>query len=98
MAEFLIDITLPDDLDEHFISKIPEQRLMVNKLMAKGIVLSYSLSVDRTKLWITMQASSRQEIIRHLNVFPLIDYFTYTIHLLAFHNAPIMKVPSFSLN
>jgi muconolactone delta-isomerase len=98
MAEFMIDISLPEDLDEDFIAKIPEQRVMVNRLMVKGIVTSYSLSVDRGKLWITMEASSKQEIIRQLNVFPLIDYFTYQIHLLAFHNAPVMKVPPFSIN
>lgn len=98
MAEFLIDITLPDELEEDFIAKIPAQRLMVNKLLAQGIVLSYSLSADRTKLWITMQANSRQEIIRKLNEFPLIDYFTYTIHLLAFHNAAVVQIPPFSLN
>lgn len=98
MAEFLIDITLPDELEDEFIAKIPEQRLMVNKLLAKGIVLSYSLSADRTKLWITMQADSRQEIIRQLNIFPLIDYFTYKIHLLAFHNSSAVQIPPFSLN
>jgi muconolactone delta-isomerase len=98
MAEFMIDITLPDEMDEAFIAKIPEQRVMVNRLMVKGIVLSYSLSINRSKLWITMDASSKQEIMRRLNMFPLIDYFTYEIHLLAFHNAPVMKVPPFSVN
>ena len=94
----MIDISLPEDPDEDFIAKIPAQRMMVNRLMLKGIVTSYSLSVDRGKLWITMDAPSKQEIIRQLNAFPLIEYFTYKIHVLAFYNAPVMKVPPFSLN
>jgi muconolactone delta-isomerase len=98
MAEFMIDITLPEDLEEDFLAKIPAQRTMVNRLMLKGIVTSYSLSMDRGKLWITMDASSKQEIIRQLNAFPLIDYFTYHIYTLVFHNTPVMKVPPFSIN
>jgi hypothetical protein len=98
MAEFMIDITLPEDLEEDFIAKIPEQRTMVNRLMLKGIVTSYSLSMDRGKLWITMEANTKQDIIKQLNAFPLISYFTYHIYSLAFYNAPVIKVPPFSIN
>ncbi len=98
MDQYLIDIDYPDAPDDEFISLISSQRTMINAYMHEGIVTSYSLSSDRTKLWVTIVASSEREVGEILSTFPLIGYMVYSIHKLAFHNTAQFSMPPISLN
>ena len=98
MKQFQITVQLPDEFSEEFISRIPAQRSMVNGLMRKGIILSYSLSMDRSRLWIVMEAESENNVIEILSRFPLIRYMAPEITELLFHNSVYINVPKVSLN
>ena len=98
MDQYLIDIDFPDEADDEFISLIPSQRAMINSHMHNGVVTSYSLSVDRSKLWVTIVADSEREVGEILATFPLISYMVYSIHKLAFHNTAQYSMPPLSLN
>lgn len=98
MDQYLIDIDFPDEADDEFVSLIPSQRSMINTYMHSGIVTSYSLSSDRTKLWITIVAENEKEVGEILSTFPLISYMVYSIHKLAFHNTAQYSMPPISLN
>ncbi len=97
MSEFMVSITLPLYFDEEFVTLVPKQRMMVDNLMAENVVRAYTLSLDRTKLWIIIEANSEEEVVKTLKTFPLIDWMNYQIDGLAFHmqNFP---VPAMSLN
>ncbi|MCU0417020.1 MAG: hypothetical protein MUE33_07525 [Cytophagaceae bacterium] len=98
MNHYLIDIDLPEQMDDDFIAMIPDQRLHINRLMQEGIITSYSLASDRSKLWTTVIADNEEEVGHILNTFPLISYFIYSIHELAFHNTAQYTMPPISLN
>lgn len=98
MKQFMICIKLPAELTEKFISLIPEQRAMVNALMRKGIIISYTLSFDRTQLWVVMDAESEVNVIEVLAEFPLIQFMKSEIHEILFHNSIYVNVPKVSLN
>ena len=49
MTSYMVEIDLPDNYTEEFEQRIPHQRFMVNKLMEKGTILSYSLAADKGK-------------------------------------------------
>jgi hypothetical protein len=98
MDQYLIDIDFPDEPDDEFISLIPSQRAMINSHMHNGVVTSYSLSIDRSKLWVTIVADSEKEVGEILATFPLITYMVYSIHKLAFHNTAQYSMPPLSLN
>jgi hypothetical protein len=98
MDQYLVDIDFPEAPDDEFISLIPSQRAMINTHMQSGIVTSYSLSIDRSKLWVTIVAESEQEVGDILATFPLIGYMVYSIHKLAFHNTAQYSMPPLSLN
>jgi hypothetical protein len=98
MDHYLVDIDLPEEPDDDFISLIPDQRARINQLLNEGIVTSYSLSIDRSKLWTTVVAESEKEVGEILAAFPLIDYMVYSIHKLAFHNSAQYHIPPISLN
>lgn len=98
MKQYMVDIDLPDTISEEFMSLIPQQRNQVNKLMLEGKINSYTLSLDRTKLWIILSAKSDGDVFRLLATFPLRRYMDAKIVELAFHNTNITEFTQISLN
>ncbi len=97
MNQYLFDITLPDHLTEEFISLIPIQRAHIDSLMVKGLVTSYGLAFDRSRLWVTLLAESEEAAHHLLNTFPLHKFFQATLYPMAFHNMSL-SLAKVSLN
>lgn len=95
---YLVDIQFPETPDDDFIARIPQQRMIVNKLMEKGIITTYALSADRTRLWIVIQSESMRMVKEILQKMPLYQYMELLIHELAFHESPSFSIPQPSLN
>jgi len=98
MNEYLIEIKLPEVFTENFISLIPHQRDMVNKMMLNGIITSYALSLDSRKLWVTMMAKSKKSVSEKIREFPIFVYINFKINELTFHNNVKLGLPQISLN
>jgi hypothetical protein len=98
MYEFMVEIDLPVPFTEEFLSLVPRQRAMINKLMNEGSVTSYALSLENGRLWIAMIADSAETINALIESFPIADFITYRTNKLAFHNSISFKLPNFSLN
>jgi len=98
MAQFMIDISLPTDPDAEFFASVPLQRAHIERLLDQGVVMGYSLSLDRSKLWIAMNAGDRNEAADILATFPLFKYFEPTIYPLMFHNTSMMSINRVSMN
>jgi len=99
MTSYLVEIDLPDTYTEDFEQRIPHQRFMVNKLMEKGTILSYSLAADRGKLWIITAAPSKTQVRHMISSMPLYDFFVeYMIHELMFNETTQASMPQPSLN
>lgn len=98
MKTYMVDVQLPEYLDEEFISKIPDQRMVVNRMMEKGLIASYALAMDRSKLWISMNAQSERQVREILQKMPLYKHMSIMIYDLAFSETPSMALPQPSLN
>ncbi len=99
MTSYMIEIDLPDNYTEEFEQRIPHQRFMVNKLMEKGTIISYSLALDKGKLWVTALAASKTQIRNMISSMPLYDFFVeYMIHELMFSESMQPSMPQPSLN
>jgi len=95
---YLVHITLPDVFTQKFYSFIPDQRIIINKLLEKRTVLSYSLDMERKNMWVFIEAVSEQEVMDILSTFPIIKDVKVNIHELAFFdNAPI-HLPELIMN
>lgn len=94
---FMVEFQLPRALTEDFIRLIPRQREFVTFLLAEGKLKSYSLSMDRSRLWAVFSAPNEFEVLELIARFPLADYMKPNIMELAFHNAQDM-VLQFSMN
>jgi muconolactone delta-isomerase len=98
MNQYLVDFDLPLEFNDEFIQLIPAQRSQIDELMANGIVLSYALSADRSRVWATINAESPEELNEILNTLPLIDFMEATVFELEFYNATGNGLPAISLN
>jgi muconolactone delta-isomerase len=94
--QYMVDMSFPINYDENFMKLVPVQKDHINYLVSKGIVLSYSLSIDRTRLWAIIKGKSEDEIKNILSAFPLYSYFRFTIYPLAFHASGF--IPNVSMN
>lgn len=94
----MVEFDLPVEKNQTFISRIPAQRLKVNELMDKGIIISYALSQDMMKLWCIIEAKDVSEVEKIISSFPLKKFISPKISKLLFNNSVYMKNASFSLN
>lgn len=98
MNQFMIDISLPAHPEEEFFTLIPKQRAKINALMSEGTITSYTLSGDRTRLWVLVNAETETEVMDVLYSFPMLKFMRFEIHSLMFHQIVAFKFPAISLN
>jgi hypothetical protein len=98
LKEYMANISLPPDPPEDFFSLIPLQRLHINKLLDKGVVTSYCLSFDRSRLWVTLRAHSEEAAVEIIAAFPLFRWMEVEIEQLMFRNTVATAMPSVSMN
>lgn len=94
----MIDITLPLPFTDDFLSLVPQQRALVNKLMNEGIITDYALSLESGKLWVMLLAESVTKVNEIMDTFPIREHIKFEINKLTFHNSISFKLPNFSLN
>lgn len=94
---YMIEFELPEVMTEEFMALIPQQRYVINQMLAEGTIKSYSLSMDRSRLWVVMSAVSEFEAMEMVDTFPLRDFMTPHFCELMFHNTADMLM-QFSLN
>lgn len=98
MNEYMITIRFAKSFSEEFVALLPSQRIKVNRLMEKGIVTSYCLSVDRGTLWVTLLATSLETVEKTLRIMPLFKFMHYDVVELMFHNSPVQAQMHLSMN
>jgi muconolactone delta-isomerase len=97
-VQFMVDFTMPHDLPEDFVSRIPQQRALVNRLLSEGKILNYALSLENSKLWVVFSAQSESDLIDLIEQMPLTRFMKYRISELTFFNASNPFVQAFSMN
>lgn len=97
MKQYMVEFDLPDPFPMEFMSRVPEQRMRINQLLAEGTIKAYSLSLDRSKLWSVFVAESEFDVMEIISDWPLADWLMPNIQELMFHNSAEM-VMQFSLN
>jgi muconolactone delta-isomerase len=98
MNLFMITIQLPKEPTQEFFSLIPKQRAKVDELMNEGKILHYSLSLDRSQLWVTIVARTETIAMDILSSFPMIHFMKPEISELAFHNSVSTELPKLIMN
>lgn len=95
---FQVHIKLPDIFTRRFAALIPQQRERVNQLMEERVILNYALDMERTNLWVTMQAKDQEAVMDILSTFPIIKDVKVDIFELAFFDSAPMGLPELIMN
>lgn len=96
--QYMVDFTLPEILTEEFMSVIPYQRAAVNRLFLENRLVTYALSLEKSKLWAIFNAESEIEVMDMIADMPLTPYLSVDISILTFHNTTEPEMPFFSMN
>lgn len=94
----MVTFDLPEVWSPDLVNAIPAQRLIVNRLLATGVIQSYSVSADRTKVWMVLVVADDQFAVDEvISTFPIIDFVDYRWEPLLFTNDS-SSVLHYSLN
>jgi len=93
----MVEFELPETFTEEFKSLIPDQRFVVDQLLADGVIRSYALALDQSILWVVIETENEFEVMEIIAQMPLSDFMDPYISELYFHNSSD-AVHEFSLN
>ncbi|NLR92388.1 MULTISPECIES: hypothetical protein [Flammeovirga] len=96
--KFIVEIILPEVLDQNLIDLLPSQYTEIGEMMNQGIISSFMLSDDAQKAWLTLDATSVDEVDNILTAFKLYDFVEMNIMELSISEMASPAVPTFSLN
>jgi hypothetical protein len=91
-------VTIHFEMDEHFMALVPTHRLFVNKMIEKGIIDYYSVSMETQRCWIIFNAMSKNEIHTYLKQSSLHKYWTIEIDELFVYDAQSYRLPALQFN
>jgi len=95
---FLVHIKLPEFFTTQFMGLIPRQREIINNLMSKNVIRSYSLDMERQNVWAFISAKNEKEVMDILSTFPIIREVKIKIHELAFYDSAPVGLPELIMN
>jgi hypothetical protein len=95
---FLVHISLPDTFTKELYDLIPRQKELLNTLLERRVVLSYSLDMERKNMWVFFEVKDREELGQILSEFPAIRNIRVTIHEMAFYDSAPLPMPDPIMN
>ncbi len=66
-------------MSNDFMDLVPPHRTYINYLINKDIVDQYAVSMETQRVWITLNAKSKNEVEEFLKKSPLFKFWTFEI-------------------
>lgn len=91
-------VTVHFDMDEEFMSFVPQHRIYINSLIEKNVLDYYTVSMESQKSWMVFNAASKIEVEEYLSKSPLYRYWTVEIDELFVYDGQSYRLPAVQLN
>ena len=98
MTNFIVEIFLPQIQDDYFFKLIPAHRKMVDELIDNGIISSYCVNTNRTKVWIIFNCENENQLKNYIKKLPIYNRVTFEIHDLLIADGEVFRFPKLNLN
>jgi muconolactone delta-isomerase len=96
--QYMVEFKLPEQISQEFMSRIPDQRKVVNRYFRQGKMKTYALSLESSKMWAIFNVHTELELMELLAELPLTTLVDLDISCLTIYNMPSAIHPEFSLN
>jgi hypothetical protein len=97
IKKYMVEFTLPSPFPDELERMIPEQRIAVHDLFMSEKLLTYTLALDRSKIWAIFLAEDEMDLVLQIDTLPMTGFMTYDYNELLFHET-VQYIPSMSLN
>lgn len=91
-------VTITFFMDEDFMTLVPAHRTYINYLINKNIIDTYTVSMESYRSWITLNATSKAEVMGYLKKSPLYKYWTVEVDELFVYDGQTYRLPALQLN
>src|SRR4051812_39618086 len=95
---FMVEMDLPEEIDEDFMKMIPSHRAYISQLINDGIIQSYSINNDRTIGWIIFTCEGIDEVFEIIEQFPISKFISVQVHELMVHDSESYRFPKMHMN
>ena len=90
--------TIHFEMDDEFMSHIPEHREYISSLIRKGVIDQYLVSMETQRVWITFTAEKKEEVEEYLKQSPIYQYWTYDVDELFLIDGQHYRLPALQMN
>lgn len=90
--------TIQFDMSDEFMELVPPHRTYINYLINKDIVDQYAVSMETQRVWITLTAETKEEVIKVLKKSPLFKFWRYEIDELFVLDGQHYRLPAVQPN
>ena len=97
LKQYMVEFDVPYPLSDEILDMIPDQKVAIDELFTSGKMLSYTLSLDRRKVWAIFLADQESELIALIDHLPMTSYMDFDYREIMFHNT-VHLMPAMSLN
>jgi muconolactone delta-isomerase len=91
-------VTIAFIMDDTFMNFVPAHRTYINYLINKGIIDTYTVSMETLKSWMVINAPNREDVQELLKRSPLFKYWTYDIDEIFVFDGQGYRLPALQLN
>jgi hypothetical protein len=86
------------DMDEEFMTLVPPHRTYINHLLTKGVIETYTVSMETQQSWIVVNANTKLDVEDLLKASPLFKYWSMEIVELFVYDSQSNRLPAVQLN
>jgi ABC-type Mn2+/Zn2+ transport system ATPase subunit len=95
---YKFQVTIQFQMDDAFMSYVPDHRKYINSLINKGVIDYYSVSMESMQCWMIINAQNKKAVETILKKTPLNKYWEFQIHELFVYDSSSYRLPELVYN